>query len=141
MKKVFTILFLLSVCVFGAVSSSTFTTVSANAIYYISTAAGTGVQAKFMDIYIDYTKGNETSLNVTIGWMPDTYETWGSSDYFIVNERATDETIQPVTLKFDTTGKSFFQIKVPTNTQRMYFTTTYVSGSTGVLVANAKPEK
>ena len=141
MKKIFLCLFLLAFSAFGAVSSSTLTTVSANAVYYVSTEFGAGVQAKFINIYVGYTKGNETSIDITIAWMPDAYETWGSSTYYTIGERAGDETMQPVTLKFDTTGNTFYQIKVPAGVQRMYILPSYVGGTTGVMVLNTRKEK
>jgi hypothetical protein len=59
MKKLFLILLLVGLPAFGAVSSSTFTTVSAT-VYYLSTEFGPGVPAQYISLYMTYTKGNET---------------------------------------------------------------------------------
>lgn len=139
MKKLLILLLLVGFPVFGAVSSSTFTTVSANSVYYVSTEFGPGVPAQYISLYVTYTKGDETSLNVTISWLPD--ETWAGTTYYAIGERASDETMQPVTLKFDTNGSTMYRIKVPAGTSRMYLGFAYVSGSTGVMVFNSRRER
>ena len=139
MKKLFIILMLLVFPVFGAVSSSTFTTVSANTVYYVLTEVGVGVSANYISLFIGYTKGDETSINMTIEWLPD--ETWAGTTYYAIGERTSDETISPVILKFDTTDNVMFRVKVPYGMSRMYVTFAYVGGTTGALIVNARKER
>ena len=138
--KRFLILFLLMPTVgFSAVSSSTFTTVSTNSVYYISTDYASGSRGEHVGLYIEYTKGDESSINMTIEWYP--VFDWASSGYYVIGERASDETVQPVTLKFDTTDKVMFRVKVPAGMSRLYITTTYVGGSTGTFKINGVAER
>ncbi len=139
MKRLFVYLMLCGAVAFGAVSTSTLTQVSANSVYNISTEFGPGVRGQHVTLYIDYTKGDETSVDMTIEWMPT--GSWGSTDYYAVGERASDESAGPVTIKFDTTDKLMFRVKVPAATSRMYITTTYQSGTTGTFKVNAVVEK
>lgn len=137
--KRFILLFLLSGLLFPAVSTSTFTEVSANAVYYVSTEFGAGVRSNYIGLYIEYTKGDETSVDLVIHWLPNL--SWAGTTYYAVGERSSDETMGPVTLKFDTTGNTMYRIQVPAAASRMYITTTYQSGSTGTFKINAVQEK
>jgi len=124
---------------FAAVTSSTFTTVSANSVYYISTDYAPGSRGEHVGLYIEYTNGDETSIDMTIEWYPNF--SWASGGYYGIGERASDETAQPVTIKFDTTDKLMFRIKVPAGMSRLYVTFTYVGGTTGTLKINGVPER
>ncbi|MFA5378045.1 MAG: hypothetical protein WC455_20000 [Dehalococcoidia bacterium] len=138
--KRFLILFLLMSAVgFSAVSSSTFTTVSVNSVYYISTDYAPGSRGEHVGLYIEYTKGDESSVNMTIEWYPNF--DWASSGYYAIGERASDETAQPVTIKFDTTDKLMFRVKVPAGMSRLYVTFAYVGGTTGTFKINGVPER
>lgn len=137
MKKLFIILLLLGFPVFGAVTSSTFTTVSANTVYYISAEFGPGVPAAHIALYVEYTKSSDTSADMTIEWLPD--ETWAGTTYYAIGERASDETMQPVTLKFDTTDNTMYRIRVPAGMSRMYITVAGIIA--GTLKVNARRER
>jgi hypothetical protein len=137
--KRFILLFLLSGLLFPAVSTSTFTVVSANAVYYVSTEFGAGVRSNYIGLYIEYTKGDESSVDVTLNWLPN--YTWAGTSYYAVGERANDETMQPVTLKFDTTGKTMYKIGVPAGASRLYIVIAYQSGSTGTFKMNHVNER
>lgn len=139
MKRFFVLFLMLATVGFASVTSSTFTTVSENAVYYISTDYASGSRGEHVGLYIEYTKGDETSINMTIEWYPNF--SWASSGYYAIGERASDETIQPVTLKFDTTDKVMFRVKVPAGMSRLYVTFAYVGGTTGTLKINGVPER
>lgn len=138
MKKII-FLFLMVGTLMGGVSTSTFTQITANQVYYISTAFGAGVRGEHVALYVEYINGDETSVDLTIEWLPNF--TWAGTTYYAIGERGGDETMQPVTLKFDTTDNTMYRVKVPAAASLMYITTTYVGGSTGTFKINAIVEK
>jgi hypothetical protein len=142
MKKLFLILLLVALPVFGAVTSSTLTTVVANTTYYVSTEFGPGVQARHISLFIDYTVGDEHYVSMTIEWKPD--ETWAGTSYYAIGERTWWWNVEPVVFYFYATDRTYFRVLVPDGMSRMYVTIAYDDGTLagyGAFILNARRER
>jgi hypothetical protein len=139
MKKILILLLLVGFPVFGAVSSSTLTTVVANTTYYIATEFGPGVQARHISLFIDYTIGDEDYVSMTIEWKPD--ETWAGTSYYAIGERTWWWNVEPVTFYFYATDRTYFRVLVPDGMSRMYVTFAYSGGTSGAFILNARRER
>jgi len=141
-KRLFILLMVIGLSLFGAVSSSTLTTVTANEVYYVSTEIGVGLQAQHVSLYIEYTKGDEDGVYMSLGWLPDA--DWAGTTYYIISERVLWWGAIPLIFDFWADYNEMFRIRVPQGISRLYVIIDYDGGTEagwGTFKINTKMEK
>lgn len=136
MKRMTTIFIWIALAAMSLLAASTVhagvTAIDSTRLAYDATAGGwaytlpTSLKGRAVALAVDFTKGDETQLNLAVG-----YQLADDARIYRLSERAYDDTAGDVTITLTATGKRLIPVPVPDSAAKLFIFPAFVDSGAG----------